>query len=354
MEGEKILNVDAAESRERNVAVVIPAHNEELTIGGTLASLPVAAGDAYVVDDGSHDRTSERAAVYTPNVLRLETNVGKAKATERVLNHYDILNRYEFVVFSDADTQLDNNYVLESLDAFDDDAVLVLGQVANRPKGAIAAFRAFEYSLWQAVYKNAQSAMKVIFVAPGCASMYRCSGLKQLSFDADTLAEDTDLTLQVHRGKVGGVRYAAKAVVYTQDPPTVAAYGRQVSRWYTGFWQNVKKHRVPLGRQKVDLELGYLTFEALFYPFALGLGILFSPFFFKLLLFAFVTEALVTAGFAAVVAVKEKRADLFGYCMFFPFFRILNTAIFISAFTSVVLLGRSGPGWATIPRYKFN
>lgn len=47
----------------RTVAVVVPAHNEETLIGRTVATLPDFVDHVVVVDDGSADRTAERASV---------------------------------------------------------------------------------------------------------------------------------------------------------------------------------------------------------------------------------------------------------------------------------------------------
>jgi glycosyltransferase involved in cell wall biosynthesis len=46
-----------------SVAVVVPAHNEESLIGRTVATLPDFVDHVVVVDDGSADRTAERASV---------------------------------------------------------------------------------------------------------------------------------------------------------------------------------------------------------------------------------------------------------------------------------------------------
>jgi glycosyltransferase involved in cell wall biosynthesis len=45
----------------KRVAVVVPAHDEEELIAGTLAGIPKFVDRVYVVDDSSRDATAERA-----------------------------------------------------------------------------------------------------------------------------------------------------------------------------------------------------------------------------------------------------------------------------------------------------
>ncbi len=73
------------------VSIVIPAFNEEATVGRTVTAVhlarPEPPGDdleteLLVVDDGSQDGTSREAWLAGASVIRLPTNGGKARALE--------------------------------------------------------------------------------------------------------------------------------------------------------------------------------------------------------------------------------------------------------------------------------
>ncbi|ASJ06394.1 glycosyltransferase family 2 protein [Thermococcus pacificus] len=83
--------------------IIIPAYNEELTIGSVVA-LARKHGDVLVVDDGSKDRTSEIARESGAVVIRHEVNGGKGKALGTGFE-YAFSNGYDFVVTIDADGQ---------------------------------------------------------------------------------------------------------------------------------------------------------------------------------------------------------------------------------------------------------
>lgn len=85
------------------VLVVVPAYNEELTIGSVVA-LAKKYGDVLVVDDGSMDRTSEIAREAGAVVIRHERNMGKGGALKTAFE-YAIEKGYDVVVTIDADGQ---------------------------------------------------------------------------------------------------------------------------------------------------------------------------------------------------------------------------------------------------------
>ena len=89
------------------VAVVVPAHNEELVIEATLDALlaqEYPALQIHVVSDGSTDATVEIARRFAGRgviVHELSTNVGKSAALQHVLDRVDA----ELFMVVDADTR---------------------------------------------------------------------------------------------------------------------------------------------------------------------------------------------------------------------------------------------------------
>jgi glycosyltransferase involved in cell wall biosynthesis len=122
------------------VSVVVPAHNEAPTIESVVRAIRASVPDAeiLVVDDGSVDGTSERAAESGARVLRLEHNGGKGLALKAGVGAAvgDVL------VFIDADGQDDPSEIPAMLAAVTPGVDLVLGSrfVGRFNRGAITRF----------------------------------------------------------------------------------------------------------------------------------------------------------------------------------------------------------------------
>lgn len=105
-----LLRVPAARAAAdcARVLVVIPAHNEEESLGSTLdaihAELP--GTDVVVINDYSTDRTSEVARAHGAVVVELPCNLGYGGAVQTGFK-YAALHDYDAVVQIDADGQHD-------------------------------------------------------------------------------------------------------------------------------------------------------------------------------------------------------------------------------------------------------
>lgn len=94
------------------VLVIVPAHDEEASLPGTLAELRrVAPGvDALVVDDGSHDGTADAARASGVPVVRHAVNLGVGGALQTGFR-YALERGYDIGVQFDADGQHDPAYL---------------------------------------------------------------------------------------------------------------------------------------------------------------------------------------------------------------------------------------------------
>jgi biofilm PGA synthesis N-glycosyltransferase PgaC len=237
-----------------DVAVLIPAHNEELVIRHSIDSaarlLPLR--DIYVASDASTDATATIAREAGASVLELPRNKGKAGALEAAIDHFQLTDRYEAVLFLDADSKLDERYLVGALRFFEDPSIAAVAGYATimwRPDElsvigqVIAAYRDRLYTLQQRLLKFGQTWLRfnVTYIAPGFASAYRSHALRKIDMNPPGLIiEDFNMTFQLHRKRVGKIGFSPRVRAAAQDPATLGDYVRQVRRWCLGFWQTVR------------------------------------------------------------------------------------------------------------------
>ena len=231
------------------VSVVIAAYNEGKVIANTLRALLATdyKGDveAIVVDDGSRDETAaevKRITAVDPRVRLLQQeNRGKARALQRALSAV----RRGIVVFIDGDTQCQRDTLPRLLEPFADPGV---GAVSGHAKVGnlrtfVARCQALEYTCGFNLDRRAYNRWNCITVVPGAISAIRKEALDQAgSLSLQTLAEDTDLTLSLHKHRQRIV-YVPDAIAWTEAPESVRTLARQRFRWAYGTLQCLWKHR---------------------------------------------------------------------------------------------------------------
>ena len=231
------------------VSVLIAAYNEEKVIGATLRALLANnhAGDldVLVVDDGSRDRTAAEVEAIAQRDSRVrlvrQPNRGKAVALRRGLSQL----RHEIVVFLDADTHLQADSLRHLVQPFQDkDVVAVSGHAkVGNLRSFIARCQSLEYTCGFNLDRRAYDRWNCITVVPGAISAIRRSAIEEAGgLSLDTLAEDTDLTLALHRSK-GRIVYIPEAIAWTEAPETLRTLARQRFRWAYGTLQCLCKHR---------------------------------------------------------------------------------------------------------------
>jgi cellulose synthase/poly-beta-1,6-N-acetylglucosamine synthase-like glycosyltransferase/peptidoglycan/xylan/chitin deacetylase (PgdA/CDA1 family)/spore germination protein YaaH len=230
------------------VSVLLAAYNEERVIASTiqhvLDSEYAGAIQIVVVDDGSGDGTAaavEAIAASEPRVLFLrQPNGGKASALRRALS----AAIHETVVMIDADTMVAPDGIRNLVAPLADEGVgAVSGHVrVGNTRRWLGRFQDLEYVTAFEIDRRAQDFLGCIIVAPGALSAFRRRALDDAGpITNDTLAEDTDLTLQLHR--LGWeVVFAPRAYADTEAPESVKALLSQRFRWAFGTLQCLWKH----------------------------------------------------------------------------------------------------------------
>ena len=231
------------------VSVIIAAYNEEKVIGETLSSLLAtdysAEMEVLVIDDGSRDQTAaivEGIAASDSRVrLVRQENRGKARALQRGLGAI----RSGIAVFLDADTHCQRDTLRRLVQPFADAGV---GAVSGHAKVGnlrtfIAKCQALEYTCGFNLDRRAYTRWNCMTVVPGAISAIRKTAIDDAGgLSVETLAEDTDLTLALHK-RGHRIVYAPDAIAWPEAPETVRTLARQRFRWAYGTLQCLWKHR---------------------------------------------------------------------------------------------------------------
>ena len=250
------------------VTVLIPAYNEEDVIVQTVQAAlesDYPQLEVVVVNDGSADRTGELLDTHFGRDPRVHTihqpNRGKPAALSRALAEASS----PVVVTADADTSIEPDAISKFVRHFADPRVgAVAGnvKVSNRTRW-LTRWQALEYITSQNLEKRAFDLLNCIIVVPGAVSAWRAEAIRSCGgFTADTVAEDTDLTVAIRRAG-WRILYDEEAIGWTQAPETAGALVRQRFRWTFGTLQSVWKHRDTLGRWRYGT-LGWIALPNVF------------------------------------------------------------------------------------------
>lgn len=247
--------VGTSRLRAGDVAILIPAHNEEASIRDAIWSAleVVDPSQIHVVADGCIDRTAVIARGLGAQVLELTPARGKAGGIDAAVTVFDMPRRYEIMMIVDADTRIDRLYVLRALRLFDDEEVVAIAGYARtewRPSELtsvgrfLVSYRTRLYTAMQWMkYGQTWRHTNVTPIVPGFASMYRTRVLNFIDINPPGLViEDFNMTFELHHKKLGRVAFEPSVFGTTQDPDNLPDYWRQVTRWWLGFWQTLGRH----------------------------------------------------------------------------------------------------------------
>lgn len=296
------------------VTVLIPAHNEEASLGDTIASLAAQSRPperVVVIADNCTDSTVEVARAEGVEVFESVANVHKkAGALNQVLRQ--LLAQQgdnDVVMVVDADTRLDPGFLEEAVARFTSDrALMAVGGLFYGEDGAgvLGQFQRNEYSRYSRDIRRRHGR---VFVLTGTASMFRPAGLRAVAerrgssipgrtgevYDTTALTEDNELTIALK--SLGALMISpSRCTVVTEVMPTWRALWNQRLRWQRGALENLAAYgltpttarywaqQLGIGYGVIALA-GYLVLITLtvvsvdtwvWFPFWMGMGLLFA------------------------------------------------------------------------------
>ncbi|MQA28856.1 MAG: glycosyltransferase [Luteitalea sp.] len=300
------------------ISLIVPAYNEEATIGQSLRSLLLLNYPEYevvVVNDGSTDATL-RTIVTDFDLVRAEVRHPRILGTEVVRGIYRSLTHRELVVVDkanggkadainagvnaakhplvcviDADSLLEEHALTRAVLPFIEDPTTIAAggivRIANGcriqdgrvvgvglPTSSLACFQVTEYLRAFLAGRVAQSVLGGLLVISGAFGLFRRDALIAVGgFSTDTVGEDMEVIVRMHRlfrerGEKYRIVFRPDPVCWTEVPERLDTLARQRNRWQRGTLQTLSRHRHMLLNPRYGA-IGmcaipyYLIFEAL-------------------------------------------------------------------------------------------
>jgi cellulose synthase/poly-beta-1,6-N-acetylglucosamine synthase-like glycosyltransferase len=229
---------------------VVPAYNEAAGIAATMRSMIASSYpgpiEVVVVDDGSTDGTADIVRRFgLPGVTLIrQPNAGKPAALNRGIAEA----RHDILVLVDGDTVFQPGTIerlVSPMRARDVGAVSGNTKVGNR-NGILGRWQHIEYVMGFNLDRRMFDVLGTIPTVPGAIGAFRRAALAAVGgLSAETLAEDTDLTMALCRSP-WRVVYEPGAVAWTEAPASLRQLWRQRYRWCYGTMQAMWKHKRAL------------------------------------------------------------------------------------------------------------
>lgn len=250
---------DQVEPYLPRVAVVVPAWNEAAVLPPAIDRLcaldyPPERLRVYVVDDASTDATPDvvaaKAREYPGQVVHLRRDRG-GEGKAHTLNHGLAVvlsdDWAQAVLIMDADVVYEATSLRRMTRHLADPrvgAVTAYIKEGSSPTNALKRSIGYEYVAAQAAARRSQNVLGVMACLAGGAQLHARSNLDGLGgrIDTTSLAEDTITTFETQRAG-RRVVFDGNAVVWAEEPGSVAALWKQRLRWARGNVQVTRRYR---------------------------------------------------------------------------------------------------------------
>jgi cellulose synthase/poly-beta-1,6-N-acetylglucosamine synthase-like glycosyltransferase len=338
---------NALDPSRGKLALLIAGHNEELVIEHTLRSA-IAAGmraqDIYVVDDNSDDATSQIAisVVGEQNVLRVDRS-GKGLALTKGAAHFKLTQRYQWIHIADADGGFATSYFDIFKGRLNPRYAAATGYVRSLPGSTIGQYRVFEYTIGMEIHRRFQAMTNTVSVIPGPTSCFRADVFQRVNFANKSITEDFDVTIQIHRQKLGKIQFIPQAVAYTQDPKSLKDFTKQITRWNRGVMQGIRRHRIGLRATRLDAYLSYQILQNFMLLFNYGFILPYmavTRHSLDVIATAFLLDVTILFAIIMAVVLRTGRTDILSAFPQIYIYRFVTLYVFVKEFVNVMVLGK--------------
>jgi len=245
---------------KRRVIAIIPAHNEERTVGDTIRSLlnQTYRTDVFVISDNSTDGTVEVARSLGVRVAETVGNTHrKSGAMNQVLG---AVTGYDYVLTVDADTILEDDFVEIAMEEFRRDprlgavcsrAGIIRSRTMTRWERALWHFQHVEYAEFDTSRLERPGEIKVVH---GMAAVYQYKALRDVEeyryrrwgvagqyYDEGSITEDYELTVCLKELRYH-VTMGMGMMAWTDIPLTFHDLWIQRTRWLRGGLDTMFHH----------------------------------------------------------------------------------------------------------------
>ena len=271
---------DGAARTPLRLTVLVPAHNEGLTLEATLGSLwgqTRPPDKVVVVADNCTDDTACVARRHGAGVFTtVDNNDKKAGGLNQAMTEmFDGIDARDVTMVMDADSTIVPGFLQTAMERLEADPDLIaVGGVfyGEEGVGLVGQLQRNEYTRYQ---RYISRRLGKVFVLTGTASLFRSYALKAVAdcrgellpgypgevYDTLAMTEDNEMTLSL---KTLGAKMVSpmECRVVTEVMPTWSALWRQRMRWQRGALENIGAYgltRATLRYWLQQIGIGYGT-----------------------------------------------------------------------------------------------
>ncbi len=314
---------------EYTFAVLIPAHNEEKTIGGLISSIkntdyPQNKIDIFVISDECSDNTAEIARNCGVNVIERCKSTNKGDALKEGISFVEDMG-YDCVAVFDADNVVDKDFFTYIAEYISSGASVVQGYVDS--KNPDASWVSNAYSIWywitNRLFQAGRGKLSLGCRINGTGFVIKSDVLDKVKWNTKTSAEDSEYTAILALNGIK-VDFCERAVVFDEKPERFSDSAIQRRRWAQGICDVQGEYTLKLIKNfKINALLclwGDLIFVLcpvlLFLSYVFGIGRIWHTTFGFITLVIYFLLNIIVSGLALI---KDKKLNFKVFANFFGF-----------------------------------